>query len=124
MLKVTKNKIMINRGDVGTISVTAQNDDGSAYVFKPGDKIRFRIMKNGDYNTVLKYKDVSVEVETTSVDIVLTPKDTKIGDIINNPVNYAYEVELNPDTAPQTIIGHDDSGPKVLVLYPEGGDVK
>ena len=97
MLKVTKNKIMINRGDVGTISVTAQNEDGSAYIFKAGDVIRFRIMKNGDYSAVLKHKDVNVEIETTEVDIVLTPEDTKIGDLINNPVNYSYEIELNPD---------------------------
>lgn len=122
MLKVSSNKIMINRGDIGVLSITAKNEDGSDYTFKVGDIVRFRIMKNNDCNMVLKQKDVEVTVETTVVDINLLSEDTTIGDIINSPVNYWYEVELNPETAPQTIIGFDDKGAKILVLYPESGD--
>lgn len=48
--------------------------------------------------------------------------ETKIGEYISKPKEYWYEIELNPETYPQTIIGYDEDGPKVLILYPEGGD--
>ena len=61
-------------------------------------------------------------MEEDSVRIRLRREDTKIGDIIHKPVKYWYEVELNPDTEPQTIVGYDDDGPKIFTLYPEGAD--
>ena len=45
-----------------------------------------------------------------------------IGEVINKPTNYWYEIELNPNTQPQTIIGYDEDGEKLFVLYPEGSD--
>lgn len=121
MLKVINNKIMINRGDIGVLSVTAQNKDGSDYVFKQGDIVRLTVMGVNNCDEIALQKDVEVEIESKEVDIRLYSENTKIGDIINNPKNYWYEVELNPDTAPQTIIGYDDKGPKLFILYPEGG---
>ena len=122
MLKVSNNKIMINRGDIAVLTVTAQNeDDGTNYVFKVGDVVRLKVVENGDVESVVLQKDVEVRFESTSVDISLISEDTKIGDYINRPTKYWYEVELNPDTAPQTIIGYDDAGAKLFVLYPEGG---
>lgn len=121
MLKVTNNKIMINRGDIAVLTVTAQNKDGSNYVFKVNDVVRFKVMKANDPSTIFIQKDVVVKNEKMEVDIELKSDDTTIGDLINAPVNYWYEVELNPDTAPQTIIGYDDSGAKLFALYPEGG---
>jgi hypothetical protein len=67
-------------------------------------------------------KDVTVEEETSVVSITLERTDTKLGGIINKPVDYWYEVELNPDTTPQTIVGYDSDGPKIFRLFPEGGD--
>lgn len=121
MLKVINNKIMINRGDIGVLSVTAQNKNGSDYIFKQGDIVRLNVMGVNNCDEIVLQKDVEVEVESHEVDIRLYSENTKIGDIINNPKNYWYEVELNPDTAPQTIIGYDDKGPKLFILYPEGG---
>jgi len=46
----------------------------------------------------------------------------KIGDVINKPTDYWYEIEINPETKPQTIIGYDENGEKILKLYPEGSD--
>lgn len=44
--------------------------------------------------------------------------------MVNKPTDFWYEVELNPDTAPQTIIGYDkETGAKIFRLYPEGGDM-
>ena len=57
---------------------------------------------------------------TTSVDLSLDSTETTIGDIINKPVEYWYEIQLNPDTEPQTIIGYDENGAKIFKLYPEG----
>jgi hypothetical protein len=54
--------------------------------------------------------------------MALTKKDTTIGEIINKSREYWYEIELNPDTASQTIIGHDEDGAKKFVLYPEGSE--
>lgn len=122
MIKIVNNKILINRGDIGTLCISATDDNGSDHVFKVGDILRFRIMKNGDCDAVIKQKDVIVELESTEVNIFLESELTKIGDVISTPVNYWYEVELNPDTAPQTIVGYDDKGAKILTLYPESGD--
>ena len=55
-----------------------------------------------------------------SVEIELTSDETRIGDYINKPVTYWYEIELNPNNNSTTIIGYDDDGPKQFKLYPEG----
>ena len=75
-------------------------------------------------------KDTKVLEEATSVDINLTSEDTKIGNIINKDIDYWYEVELNPDTRPQTIIGYEIDPQtrkpleKIFKLLPEGGDIE
>jgi hypothetical protein len=66
-------------------------------------------------------KDVEVKEPTSAVEVVLDREDTKVGEIISKPTDYWYEVELNPETHPQTIVGYDDNGAKVFKLYPEGG---
>jgi hypothetical protein len=73
-------------------------------------------------NCVVLTQDFRVTEATDKVDITLTSEDTTIGDTISKPVDYWYEVELNPMTAPQTIIGYDEDGPKVFKLFPEGGE--
>jgi hypothetical protein len=67
---------------------------------------------------------VVVTEECESVQIILTSEEMRIGDIINKPVDYWYEVELNPDTPyTVTILGYTkEKGPKILSLTPEGGD--
>lgn len=113
-------QIDITRGDTAIIEISALNIDGSNYIFKKDDVIRFKVFKRRDCGCVEIKKEVTVKDETTKVEIELTKDDTKIGDIINKPVNYWYEVELNPDTFPQTIIGYDSDGEKIFRLYPEG----
>ena len=58
------------------------------------------------------------------VEIYLTEEDTKIGEVISKPKDYWYEVELNPDEEPQTIIGYDEDGAKIFKLFPEGDDIE
>ena len=69
-------------------------------------------------------KDFPITEDTKEAYIYLDEEDTKIGEVIAKPRDYWYEVELNPEIQPQTIIGYDEDGAKVFRLYPEGGDRK
>lgn len=120
-INTTTKQIELTRGDVASIGVTAREGD-SDYVFLVGDIVRLKVFKNKDCGCVELQKDVEVKVQCTNVSIDLTREDTKIGELISKPVDYWYEVELNPDTNPQTIIGYDENGAKIFTLYPEGGD--
>lgn len=110
--------IECTRGDAAVFSVGA-NIEGSAYQFRPGDVVRFSVFEKKDCSKVVLRKDVEVAEETELVEIELTSEDTRIGEVISKPTDYWYEVELNPDTKPQTIIGYDKAGAKVFKLYPE-----
>lgn len=116
--------ICLTRGDVANIIVAAKLQDGQAHTFAIGDVVRFRVIKKKDCNCVVLQKDVVVDAPAESVTIRLTKADTTIGDIISKPVDYWYEVEVNPDTEPQTIIGYDEAGEKIFRLYPEGSEAE
>lgn len=110
--------IYITRGDSAVFSVSS---DGERK-FQPDDVVRFTIYAKKNCNDVVLQKDVEVSEETDRVDFLLTESDTKIGNVISKPTDYWYEVELNPFTNPQTIIGYDDDGAKIFKLFPEGAD--
>ena len=95
---------------------------GENYVFKAGEIVRMKVFEKKGCDCVLLQKDFVIESDTEEVTILLTGMDTKIGDVIHKPKDYWYEVELNPLTNPQTIIGYDDDGAKIFRLYPEGAD--
>ena len=85
--------------------------------------MRFKVSAKKACEDVVLEKDILIEEPTEIVDIYLEGKDTKIGSVISKPVDYWYEVELNPNTDPQTIIGYDDeNGAKIFKLFPESGD--
>lgn len=112
--------IYITRGDIATIEISANLSEEEAYTFKVGDLVRFKVFEKKKHESVVLVKDTLIKSETEIVTIYLYSSDTRIGEIINKPVDYWYEVELNPDTAPQTIIGYDSDGPKIFRLFPEG----
>jgi len=114
--------IYVTRGDKLFFTVTA-DDDGKAYVFQPGDIVRFKVYGKKDATNVVLQKDFPITVATEKVEIYLTEDDTKIGSVISKPKDYWYEVELNPYDHPQTIIGYDEDGAKVFRLLPEGRDL-
>ena len=111
--------IECTRGDAATFTVGA-NVGGTPYTFREGDVVRFSVCAKKNYSNVVLQKDTVVKSATEAVEIHLDSKDTKFGDGINKATEYWYEVELNPDTYPQTIIGHTEDGAKVFMLYPEG----
>lgn len=122
MFKIENKQIHITRGDIANIGITVKNEDGTDYEFKKGDVVRFSVFRKKGCNYVELRKDTVVETAATEIEINLTESDTKIGEIISKPVEYWYEVELNPDTNPQTVIGYDTDGAKTFTLYPEASD--
>lgn len=123
MFIIGSNKtIYLTRGDIAVLDVSANDTDNNLYTFKVGDIVRFQVVEKKKPEIIVLRKDVEVNEESTSVEITLLREDTKIGDLISKPVDYWYEIEINPDTNPQTIIGYDDDGPKIFRLFPEGDD--
>ena len=115
------NSIYVTRGDIVLMDVSA-SFDGKPYTFVPGDLVRIKVYKKKKATDVVLEKDFPVTAVTQMVQIYLSEDDTKIGDVISKPVDYWYEVELNPLSEPQTIIGYDEDGAKVFKLFPEGAD--
>lgn len=115
--------IYVTRGDIVFFTVTAAENDEN-YIFQPGDVVRMKVTEKKDCETVAFQKDFAVVEETETVKILLTEDETKIGDVISKPTDFWYEIELNPFTNPQTIIGYDEEGAKIFKLFPEGKDVE
>ena len=114
--------IYATRGDIVFFSVTAE-EDGKNYKFQPGDVVRIKVYGKKDAEDVVLQKDFPVIDITEKVAIFLTKEDMKIGDVISKHKDYWYEVVLNDDTLPQTIIGYDEDGAKLFRLFPEGDDI-
>ena len=115
--------IYMTRGDILSFNVTATDDDGKPFMFQPGDVVRLKVYGKKDAETVVLQKDFPVADYTETVGIFLTGAETKFGEVISKHSDYWYEIELNPNTNPRTIVGYDEDGAKLFRLYPEGGDV-
>lgn len=121
MFKIdSKKNIWLTRGDIATINISAKKSDGSNHTFLVGDIVRFNVFKKNACNDVVLQKDITISEETEIVPISLSTNETRIGEMIHKPVDYWYEVVVNPETAPQTIIGYFDD-PTIFKLLPEGG---
>ena len=119
MFQVTEdNSIYVTRGDMVYLKVSADDQDG-AHVFQFGDVIRFAVCAKKNCAKVVLRKDFYVTEATTEVEVVLDGDDTKFGETISKPTDFWYEVSLNPETDPHTIIGYDTEGARVFRLYPE-----
>ena len=122
MQKIDGTTIKLNRGDILSLSLSLSLSDGTPYTFQDGDKIVFSVYaKNKMSEDAVLLKELIVEGTQESVEITCTKEETKIGDLINKAVEYWYEIELNDEN---TVIGYDDNGPKLLMLYPEGSKIR
>lgn len=121
MLVIDEDKhIHINRGDRGTIHFSVDKEDGTKYMFQPTDTVRFTVKEKYSDAIPLIRKDIAVQEETESVDITLSKNDTTIGNLINRPKKYVYDIAINED---DTVVGYDyESGVKYFILYPEGSN--
>ena len=117
--------IYATRGDIVFFSVSARTlgDAEADHEFQAGDLLRMKIFGKKNADNVVLQKEFPVTDATKEVEILLTKEDTKIGDVISKPADYWYEIELNPYTNPQTLIGYDEDGAKVFKLFPEGADI-
>jgi virulence-associated protein VagC len=124
MFKVNEDKsIYLTRGDHIQLTLMASDGD-DAYTFRQGDLVRFKVFEKKNCENVVLQKDFRLESDTTEVVITLEEEDTKIGEEISKPKDYWYEVEVNPEIQPTTIIGYDEDGAKIFKLFPEGGDLE
>lgn len=115
--------IYVTRGDAVLLNVKANDKAGKPYTFLPGDIVHFTVYKKKKATDVVLDKRFTVETATQEVQVYLSGSDTKIGEVISKPTTYWYEVVLNEDTEPQTIIGYDqEEGAKLFILLPEGAD--
>lgn len=114
--------IYATRGDIVFFTVSAQQN-GKTYTFKAGDLIRFKVYGKKNAKNVVLQEDFRITADATEVEIMLDETKTKFGGVISKPTDFWYEVELNPMSDPQTIIGYDEDGPKIFRLFPEGADV-
>lgn len=114
-------RLLVTRGDRGSVYATATDlVTNKPYVFQPEDKVSFVVVpENGYSDGAVLRKDIIVTEETTEVEIPLTAEDTKIEDMIDEYKDYWYNVVLNDDV---TFIGSDETGEKVLRLFPEAGE--
>ena len=122
MQKVTNTTIEVNRGDELNLNLSLKLDSGEDYTFEEGDKIVFSLYEKGKMSdNAILIKEVDATPDTTNIEISLTSNETKIGEMINKPVEYWYEIELNDR---YTVIGYDDKGAKKFILYPEGSKIQ
>lgn len=124
MFKIDKTDLSIHvtRGDSLFFGVKAKNESGDFYRFILGDLLRIKVYKKKNCSDVVVEKEFPVTIEGEEQQIYLSGTETKIGDVISKPTDYWYEVELNPYTDPQTVIGYDEDGARLFRLYPEGAD--
>lgn len=116
MFKVDGTIIYCTRGDAGNIKFTVNNGE---YKFAKDDVVTLKVYEKGNVDRVVLQKNVKITEVSTSVIIELTSLDTKIGNVINKPAKYWYEISINDE---HTVIGYDDDGAKEFILYPEGGE--
>lgn len=89
------------------------------YQFQIGDEIRFNIYEKKGYDkTPCLSKLITVDTVGDTVTIVLSEEDTTFGEIPNKEIEYWYDVTLNDDL---TVIGYDESGAKLFMMYPAKG---
>ncbi len=123
MFKVNDDlSIYVTRGDAVMFNATV-DVNGEPYTFQPGDMVRIKVFEKKGCDCVVLQKDFPVTEAREYVEVLLTGAETKFGELIHKPKDYWYEVELNPLTNPQTVVGYDENGPKVFRLFPEGKDV-
>ena len=122
MQKVTNTTIEVNRGDELNLNLSLKLDSGEDYTFEEGDKVVFSLYEKGKMSdNAILIKEVDATPDTTNLEISLTSNETKIGEMVNKPVEYWYEIELNDR---YTVIGYDDKGAKRFILYPEGSKIQ
>lgn len=126
MLEIKGKNIEITRGNYMPLTLSPEiEDEGNDFTFKTGDVVLIKIFEKKNVQNVLLEKRFEVQEESAEFTIEVTAEEMKIGELINKPKDYWYEIELNPDSDKTvTLVGYDkEDGPAILTLYPEGGNL-
>lgn len=119
----SNKQIQVNRGDSVDMNITAKDEHSQDYLFQIGDQVTFKIMEIKHVENVILEKTTVVDEETSIVNIHISSDDMKIGELINKPVIYWYEISLTKNNGDvSTIIGYDKQGAKEFILNPEAGN--
>lgn len=120
-IDVDDKTINLTRGDRCSFKVYVINPKTEdRYTFPAGCYVSFVVVdKNAYTKGELMRKTVQVTADTQEVEFTLTEEDTKIGPMIDKKQKYWYNVVVNDDV---TVLGSDEDGEKLLILYPEVGE--
>ena len=115
-MEIINDVIHINRGNRLLFDYSIDNN-GSDYVFEEDDIVTFSVYRKLEMDDEpVVNKNFAPEVGTTMVSIDIPNEEMRIGEPINQPEEYWYQIRLNEDV----VSGYNSSGPKKLILYPEG----
>lgn len=127
MMKIDNfNNIHVNKGETFDLTIQAEDENGTAYVFQPGDKVVFSISE--DYDPEKYNKEITVEVneETDRVPFSFDSDFTDIEDN-NDEVGLHYDIKLITAAGKtQTIMGPNNEQDCFFVIYPsfyKGDDI-
>ena len=106
----------------------AKTKEKEYYEFKLDDKIAFIVMSKKGYtkNEILRKEYTPRDLgyieadKPTSMEIPLTPEDTKKFPLKNKKATYWYDIVLNDDI---TIGGYSEDGASKIIVYPESGEI-
>lgn len=114
----------LTRGDRGTFRCyVIDRKTQERFIFPAGCWVSFIVVYKKGYtleNPLLR-KKIYIPSDTDEIEFTLTEKDTKIGEMIDKKQKYWYNIVVNDDV---TILGSDEEGEKVIVIYPEVGEKK
>ena len=126
MLRIeNENEIHISRGDDFSIDFIIPLCGSQRYMFNVGDKLTFDVYEKKGYDKCsLLHKEVIIDKPIDVVTFDFTNEDTTIGELINKPVDYWYEIQYidGAKGTTETVLGYDDDGEKIFKLYPEGSN--
>ena len=116
MLKIKNKTIHLNRGDSASIQIACNNSS-----FDIGQKLCLYIMEAGNCENILVQVETDILEESNTATLSITSEDTKS---LSEPFSYGakefwYELELQNGAERTTLIGFDENGPKLFILYPE-----
>ena len=136
MIRTEGTTIHLTRGDAtnGNYNRLAFNfpiynfetEQEENYLFQLEDKISFTIINKKGYTKeeLLRKeytpRDIGYAAPTDTLEIPLTEEDTKSFPLANKPKTYWYQISLNDST---TVLGYDDDGAKLIIVYPEVEEV-
>lgn len=118
MFVFKNNTFHVTRGDIGLITVTVKSD---LVKDLSGSDITFGVYRKNelDSDPVIWAQDSFAEnSNSVTLNIYANPDDIENPD--GNREEYWYEIKIGPAN---TVLGCDETGPKLFYIYPSGKPV-